>query len=322
MDADGLLSSQVRDGLPITHPRVANRTRVRETRSWFDFGLARARVYLTLTKPRITGLVVATAAAGFLVAAPLAEPILLLHTLLGIALVAGGTNGSNQVMERHIDARMRRTRRRPMPQGLLGVTEAVFFCGILAGAGIAYLAVAVNLLTAALAMATVVSYTFVYTPLKRVHSLSTVVGAIPGALPILGGWTAATGSIGPGGVSLFALLFVWQLPHFLALAWVLRDDYARAGLRMLVVGDSEGWRTRQQAFLYTLVLLPVSLLPSLIGLAGIVYFVAAVLLGGGFLWMSIEFGRGATSVRARGLFRYSVAYLPLLLLVLTLDKLP
>ena len=276
--------------------------------------------YLTLTKPRITALVLASAAAGFLLGATSFDLILFAHTMVGVGLVAAGTSAMNQVLERDVDALMRRTRARPLPAGRLDARPAAFFSGALAAGGIAWLALAVNPITAVLAAATFLSYDFIYTPLKRVHSLSTVVGAVPGALPILGGWTAATGELGPGGWALFGILFVWQLPHFLALAWLLREDYGAAGLRMLSVGDPEGRETRRQAVLYALTLIPVSLMPSVLGLTGPIYFAAALVLGGGFLWTALRFGREATAERARRLFRASIVYLPLLMAILVMDK--
>ena len=278
------------------------------------------RDYVELTKPRITALVLASAAAGFLLGAPAFDLALFLHAMAGVALVAAGTSAMNQVLERDVDALMARTRSRPLPAGRMAARPAAIFSGALAAAGIAWLAIAVNPLTAALAAATFVSYDFVYTPLKRVHSLSTVVGAVPGALPILGGWTAATGQFGAGGWALFGILFVWQLPHFLALAWLLRDDYGAAGLRMLSVGDPGGRQTRHQAVLYALTLIPVSLMPSVLGLTGPVYFASALILGAAFLWTAARFGREASAVRARRLFRASILYLPLLMAILVMDK--
>ena len=276
--------------------------------------------YLALTKPRITALVLASAAGGFLLGGATFDLSLFLHAMAGVALVAAGTSAMNQVLERDVDALMVRTRSRPLPAGRVNTLPAAVFSGCLAAAGIIWLAIAVNLITAMLAAATFISYDFVYTPLKRVSSLSTVVGAVPGALPILGGWTAATGQFDPGGWALFGILFVWQLPHFLALAWLLRDDYGSAGLRMLSVGDEEGLQTRRQTVLYTLTLIPVSLMPSVLGLTGPLYFAAALLLGAAFLWTALQFGRKASAATARRLFRASILYLPLLMAILVVDK--
>ena len=279
------------------------------------------RDYLELTKPRITTLVLVTAAAGFFLGGGAAFDLLLfLNAIVGIALVAAGTSAMNQVLERDVDALMVRTRGRPIPSGRIAAIPAAVFSGLLAGGGVAYLAVTVNILTAVLAAVCFVLYAFVYTPLKRVHSLSTVVGAIPGALPILGGWTAASGELGAGGWALFTIMFLWQLPHFLALAWLLRDDYSAAGLQMLTVGDKEGLQTRHQTLIYTLALLPVSLVPSILGLTGSVYFGGAILLGAGFIWCAARFSWRISTQRAQRLFRYSILYLPLLLIVLVLDK--
>ncbi len=189
---------------------------------------------LELTKPRITQLVLLTAAAGFYLGArDHVNLALLVNTLIGTALVAGGTNAWNQIRERDVDARMVRTRRRPLPSGRLTTAAAIWFATAITVVGVGYLAVMVNLLTALLAALTFASYVLLYTPLKRKTSLNTLVGAVPGALPIVGGWTAAGGSLGVAVVALFWILFLWQLPHFLALAWLYRDDYRASGLRML-----------------------------------------------------------------------------------------
>lgn len=278
--------------------------------------------YLSLTKPRITLLVLATAAAGFYLGAPAPlDPVLLGHALLGVALVAGGTNAMNQVLEREVDARMARTRGRPLPAGRVSPVTAGAFAGVLAVAGTAYLAVAVNPLTAFLAAITFLIYDLVYTPLKKVHPVATLVGAIPGALPAAGGWAAARGELGPGAWALFAILFFWQLPHFLALAWLFRDDYRRAGLAMLTVADRRGRATRHQALIYTLTLVPVSLVPVPLGLGGTAYFWGALALGVLFLVRAGVFAARPGADTARGLFRYSVLYLPLLLGLLVLDTL-
>ncbi len=289
------------------------------SKRWINTGVLKD--YLELTKPRITALVLVTAAAGFLVGASGGfDGMLFFHTMVGIALVAAGTGAMNQVLERDVDALMVRTRGRPLPAGRISTLPAAVFSGLMAGAGVAYLLLTVNLLTAGLAAATFATYDFVYTPLKRVHSFSTVIGAVPGALPILGGWTAATGQLAVGGWVLFGILFLWQLPHFLALSWLLREDYGAAGLRMLSVGDTEGFKTRHQTLVYTLALLPVSLLPSVLGLAGVFYFGSALVLGAGFVWTAAQFSRQISQQRARRLFRFSILYLPLLLLALVLDK--
>lgn len=282
-----------------------------------------ARDYLSLVKPRITLLVLVTAAAGYYLGSPGAVEVTgLLHLLVGTALVASGTSAMNQVLERDVDGRMERTRDRPLPAGRLRAAPAAAFAGGLSVAGTVYLAATTNLLTAGLAGACFLVYDLVYTPLKRVHPLSTLVGAVPGALPAAGGWTAATGRLDAGALTLFGILFLWQLPHFLALAWLFRDQYRAAGLRMLSVEDPGGSRTRHHALTYAIVLLPVSLLPASLGIAGAAYAVCAVGLGGLFILQAARFFRSASRRSAGRLFRYSVLYLPLLLGVLALDKAP
>jgi protoheme IX farnesyltransferase len=277
--------------------------------------------YLVLTKPRIVTLVMMTAGAGFWMAQPTGEQLFkLFHLLLGTALVAGGTNALNQVFERDVDALMHRTRNRPLPTGRLAVVSATTFAWSAGLAGVAYLALLVNLLTGMLALATLISYVFLYTPLKRRTSLATLVGAIPGALPIVGGWTAARGAITPEAWVLFAIMFFWQLPHFLALAWMYREDYARAGLNMLSVRDDDGRITFIFASLYAGALIPVSLAPTLFGIAGPVYFVGAGLLSGAFLLAAMIAARRVTQRNALVLFKTSLAYLPLLLILMGADR--
>ena len=282
---------------------------------------ARAGDLLELTKPRIVVMVVATAAAGFyLAAAGAIDPLLFLHTVIGTTLVAAGTNALNQVAERDVDALMRRTAQRPLPAGRLSAASGAGFAWFLGGAGIAYLAAMVNAPTALVAAATLLTYVFCYTPLKRRTSLSTLIGGIPGALPIVGGWTAAGGGLGPQVWVLFWILFLWQLPHFLALAWLYREDYARAGLQVLSVGDEDGTSTFRQAALYACALLPVSLAPTLTGVTGALYFFGAAALSGWFVLASYRAVRERTTLRARKLFLTSVWYLPALLLLMVVDK--
>jgi len=281
----------------------------------------RAADLLELTKPRIVGLVVATAAAGFYLAAPGGVDVtLFLNAMLGTTLVAAGTNALNQVAERDVDAIMRRTARRPLPTGRVGPADAAWFAWLLGASGIACLAALVNPLTALLAAATLGSYVFLYTPLKRRTTLATLVGGIPGALPIVGGWTAAGGTLGIEAWVLFWILFLWQLPHFLALAWLYREDYARAGLRMLSVGDADGLNTFRQAALYAVALLPVSLVPTLVGVTGPVYFFGAVVLSGWLVWVGFAALRERGAPQARRLFLTSVWYLPALLGLMVADK--
>ncbi len=275
---------------------------------------------LQLTKPRITFMVLVTSAAGFWVASGgVPDPGRLVLALVGIGLVAGGTSALNQVLERDIDARMERTRRRPLPTGRVTPLAATVFALAVSLAGVLLLAVLVNPLTALLAAIALLSYVLVYTPLKKVSSLSTLVGAVPGALPIMGGWTAATGELAPGAWALFGILFFWQLPHFLALAWLFREDYRRGGLRMLGVTDPDGRQTRDQAVLYALALVPTSLLPVVLGLSGPVYAFLALGLSLAYVVSAVGFWMRPGSPSARTLFRTSLLYLPLLLVLLSLD---
>lgn len=274
-----------------------------------------------LTKPRIVLLVMLTAAAGAWMAGPTGTDVMVVfHLLLGTVLVAGGTNALNQVAERDVDARMHRTSGRPLPAGRLSVAAARTFAWTLGGVGVPYLALTVNLLTAALAAVTLLLYVFVYTPLKRRTTLATLVGAVPGALPILGGWTAITGGLHAEAWILFWILFLWQLPHFLALAWLYREDYRRAGLKMLSVDDAEGRHTFLYASLYAGALLPVALSVTIVGLAGRVYFVGALTLSLGFVAAALIASRQVSVAAARRLFRVSLAYLPALLFLMAVDR--
>jgi protoheme IX farnesyltransferase len=216
---------------------------------------------------------------------------------------------------------MRRTRTRPLPGGRLGVADGTWFGVLLAVSGLAQLAVGVNFTAAAVAGATLISYVLVYTPLKPLTSLATLVGAIPGALPPVIGWTAATGRISLPALVLFGIVFFWQMPHFLAIAWLFRDDYANAGIPLLPVVEPDGRRTGQQALIYTAALWPVSLLPAVVGLAGIPYAIVATALGLLFVWLALRFARERSMSNARVLFLFSIAYLPILLGALVADRL-
>jgi len=274
----------------------------------------------SLLKPRITLMVLISAGAGFLLgSAGDVDRWTLIAAAFGIGLVAGGTSALNQVLERDVDARMLRTRGRPLPMGRVTLPAAAVFAIATCLSGLGVLAALVNTLTAVLALVALLTYLFLYTPLKRLSSLSTLVGAVPGALPIMGGWTAATGSLDPGAWALFGILFFWQLPHFLALAWIYRDDYRRGGFKMLGVADPEARQTRHQSVLYAVALLPASLLPVLLGLTGEAYAIAALLLTGGYVLSAVRFAVRADSPAARSLFSVSLLYLPVLLLLLTLD---
>jgi protoheme IX farnesyltransferase len=278
-------------------------------------------VYADLIKARLTFLVLLTTLVGFYLGCrgPV-NALLMFHTLLGTALVAGGAAALNQLLEREHDARMRRTRNRPLPSGRLQPATVMVFGGVCACAGLLELALAVNLLTSVLGAVSLLSYLFIYTPLKRVTWLNTAVGAIPGGLPPLMGWAAARGELSGEGWALFAILAFWQLPHFLAIAWIYRDEYAQAGFKMLPVVDPEGHRTARQTVSHTLALLTASLCPFLFKLTGPVYLVGALLLGLTFLAFAIRFARRLTVTRARQLFYASILYLPLLLGIMVLDK--
>jgi protoheme IX farnesyltransferase len=280
--------------------------------------------YVALTKPRITVFVVMTAFVGFVAGTngPLSSLSLplLLHTLLGTALVASGTSAFNQVREVDLDGLMKRTQDRPLPSGRISLRGAAFFAGALSVVGLVELFLYTNVLTTALAAFTLVSYVGLYTPMKTRSHASTIVGAVPGALPPLGGYTAATGVIGLPGLALFAILFVWQLPHFFAIGWRHRVDYARAGVKILPVIDPSGRRTARQTLFWTAVLLPISLLPSLVGTAGFAYALGAFVLTLLFLRSSLNFARETTDGRARSLFFASIGWLPAILILLVLDR--
>jgi len=274
---------------------------------------ARAADWLELTKPRITAMVVLTALVGFVTASP--DPawgLLLGAALTGTGLVAAGASVLNQVMERDTDALMLRTRARPLPAGRLGVGEARAFGALLTASGLACLLWWSGTLAAAVAFATWASYLFAYTPLKRRTPLATLVGAVPGALPPVIGWVAARGRLEPGAFILFAILFLWQVPHFLAIAWLYRDDYARGGFPMLPVLDREGTFTARQAVVHSVCLLVVSLAPAVAGLAGRAYVGGAFVLGVGLTLFALRLARSRDLLSARGLFLASVLYLPAL----------
>ncbi|MDW8265775.1 MAG: heme o synthase, partial [Gemmataceae bacterium] len=278
--------------------------------------------YAELTKPRIAALVLFTVAIGGLLAAgglpP--RPLDLFHVVFGTALVAAGASALNHLLERDSDALMRRTEQRPLPTGRLTPAEALVFGSVLATAGLVYLGLTLRHPAAAiLAGVSFVGYVVFYTPLKRRTPLNTLVGAVPGALPPVIGWVAIRGQVEPGAVALFAVLFLWQVPHFLAIAWIHRDDYARAGLCMLPVRDHSGEHTARQMLRYCLMLVPTSLVPVFLGAAGPVYFVGALVLGLGFVLPAWTFGRERSVAQARRVLRYSLVYLPALLALLLVD---
>jgi protoheme IX farnesyltransferase len=281
-----------------------------------------ASVFADLIKARLTTLVLLTTLVGFYLGwRGEMNFALMFHTLMGTALVAAGASALNQLLEREYDAKMRRTQSRPLPSGRLQPTTVMIFGGICSVFGLVYLALAVNLLTSVLGAVTLISYLFIYTPLKRVTWLNTAIGAVPGALPPLMGWTAARGEMSSEGWALFAILFFWQLPHFFAIAWLYQDEYAKAGFKMLPSIDPDGQRTAQQAVSNTLALVAMSLFPFIFKMAGTIYLVSALVLGVGFLWCAIQFARQLTATRARHLFFASIIYLPLLLALMVWDKL-
>jgi protoheme IX farnesyltransferase len=282
----------------------------------------RMSAYVELTKPRITFLIVLTSAAGFCLGAKGGlDYRRFAHAMLGVALLSSGIATLNQYMERDLDGLMRRTQLRPLPSGKLAPFEALIFGAGLTLIAEVYLALLVNPLTAVLGLTVVAGYLFMYTPLKTRTTLSTAVGAFPGAMPPLIGWTAASGEMRVGAWVLFAILFLWQFPHFLAIAWMYREDYGRAGIKMLPVVEPEGRITGQQIIAYTLMLLPVSLIPTWIGISGKIYFYGAIFLGLLFLYSSITAALSKSRQQARRLLLASVLYLPLLFGLMVLNQL-
>jgi protoheme IX farnesyltransferase len=278
---------------------------------------SRATDFITLAKPRLNFLVVASSLAGYLMAGgDSADVMRLMLTLAGTALVASGASAFNQVIERGPDSLMKRTRLRPVPDGRLQPGESLLFATATSAGGLLILGAGVNLLSASVAGATLLTYALIYTPLKRHTSFATVVGAIPGALPPVIGWAAATGSLDAGAWVLFGIVFLWQLPHFLAIAWIYREDYARAGFPMLPVVEPDGRSTGRQALLYCAALLPVSLAPTLTGMTGPGYFAAALVLSLLFLGLTMKFARTRTISDARRLFFGSIIYLPILWIIM------
>ena len=276
---------------------------------------------MTLVKARLSLLVLITTLVGFLLGwrGPL-DWGLLLATLTGTALCAGGAAALNQWWERDLDSRMKRTRTRPLPAQRMQPIDALLFGMFFAAAGVAILGLFANARAAFLAFATIAIYIFVYTPMKRWSPLNTLVGAVPGALPPLIGWVAARGHYDLEGCLLFAVLWFWQMPHFLAIAWMYKDDYADGGFVMLTANDPEGLLTSRQALLYTLFLVPVTLLPSMLAFNSFVYFIGALALGLGFTAFAVRFVSQRNRTAARNLFFASIIYLPLLLGLLVATK--
>ena len=288
---------------------------------------SRAGDLLALTKPRLNSLVVLTTGVGYYLGMGNAPPgpwlpvlVTGLHTVVGAALVAGGAAALNQISERDIDRTMERTRDRPMAAGRLSVTQARVFAWILAVTGTLELATGANLLAAAVAAVTLVSYAAIYTPLKRRTPWATEVGAVPGALPPVIGWVAAGNALTVEALILFGVLFLWQLPHFHALSWMYRADFRRAGLPLVAALDTDGRRTARHAVLYAAALLPVSLTPALVGLTGPFYLAWATLLSVVFLVLATRFSIERSGRSARALFRGSLLYLPLLLGALVMSR--
>lgn len=275
-----------------------------------------------LCKPRITLLVTITAAAGFLLASPEGvDPVRLFNALMGTALVAAGSAALNQFVERDSDRRMKRTAQRPLPAGRMSPDAALAWAVLLSTAGLLQLLLLVNALTALVGAATLIAYVLVYTPLKRVSALATVVGAFPGAAPPVMGWTAASGRLELGGWVMFALLFLWQLPHFLSIAWLYRADYRAAGMPLLTVDDPDGRRTGRQAVLWAAALVPVTLVPSATGMTGWIALAGALVAGIWYLAAAARFARTQTVATARRLLLTSVFYLPAVLGALVVDHL-
>lgn len=274
-----------------------------------------------LFKARLTLLVLLTTLAGFYAASREGmDAVLLVHTLFGTALIACGAAALNEWWERDLDAKMARTASRPIPAGEMTPNAVLITGGFMCMAGMVHLAIFVNPLTSLLGAVTMVSYVFVYTPLKTRTTLNTLVGAIPGGLPPLMGWAAARDEVSREGWALFAIIFFWQLPHFLAIAWLYREEYEKAGFVMLPSRDPSGERTGRQAVSHTLGLIPVSICPALFGVSGVIYFFGALLMGMAFLWCAIRFSRELTRARAKQLFLASILYLPLIFGLMALDK--
>jgi protoheme IX farnesyltransferase len=285
---------------------------------------AAAADYWALTKPEINFLIAIATFTGFYLGCPAQLQFFpfmrLIHTMLGTLLIASGAGALNQYIERRFDAQMRRTARRPLAAGRLEPSSALWFGILLSFAGGIYLAIAVTALASLLAVITLVSYLALYTPLKRKTPLCTVVGALPGAMPPLIGWAAATGKLSFEAWVLYAMLFLWQFPHFMAIAWMYREDYARAGYLVLPRGEQSGRFMSRQAVMASLALIPVSMTPALIGHAGLVYFVTACLLSSGFFFYSARLAIRRSNAAARRLLMASIIYLPLVFLLMVLDK--
>jgi protoheme IX farnesyltransferase len=281
---------------------------------------SRLRDFYELTKPRMNFLVVCTTAVGYAMAPHYRHWMALLHVIIGTAMTAASASVLNQIVERDYDALMPRTRNRPLPGGRISPAEALVYGVVLGVVGIGYLLLMVNVLTALLGAATLASYVWIYTPMKRHSSLNTVIGAVPGAIPPMMGWTAATGSMGPEAIALFAILFLWQMPHFLAIAILYKRDYAAGGFKMLPVIDPTLRLTSRMIVLYGMALLPASLMPVGIGMVGSVYLTGAVLIGLAFFSYCVSCAVSKERIDARKLFFASIIYLPVLFAIMMIDK--
>jgi heme o synthase len=284
---------------------------------------SRASAYVTLTKPDVSFLVLMTTAAGYYmgVRGPV-NWLHMLHTVFGTLLIAAGTAALNHYIERDSDRYMRRTASRPLPSGVMQPREALLFGLALSVAGAVDLYFSAGLLASGLGVATSLSYLLAYTPLKRKTVWATFVGAFPGAIPPMIGWVAATGSLDRGAWLLFAILFLWQFPHFHAIAWMYREDYARAGILMLPVVDPQGTRTFRQIILYAVALVGVSLLPAMMGLAGILYFFGALVTSTALVQVCLWAASNRTNARAKWLMHATVLHIPVLLGLMVVDKIP
>ena len=277
--------------------------------------------YIELTKPSIMMLVLVTTTLGFYFADHGFNRIwLLFYTLLGAGLTCSGSGALNHYIERDADALMNRTKNRPIPSGLILPADALGFGVFLILLGLTVLCVKVNLLTAFLSLLTSFLYVLVYTPMKKMTWLNTTIGAIPGAIPPIGGWAAARGELGLEAWILFFILFAWQHPHFYAIAWMFKEDYKKAGFKMLPAIYPDSWFTLAQIMAFTCALVGFSVMPTMIGMSGQIYFWGALFLGLGFLWYAWKFQQSPSNLSARKILLASVAYLPLLLLFIILDN--
>ncbi len=307
--------------MSLTTTAISEKNDIANPQSRTTVFVKRAADYIELTKPRLVLMILITTAAGFyLGSSNMVNWMQFLHTLIGAGLTAAGVLGLNQYLERDIDAKMPRTQNRPIPAGRMCQMKALVFSAFLTSSGMVYLTVLVNAISGFVISLIVVSYLFIYTPLKRKTSLCTLIGAVPGALPPVVGWVAAQGKLtGPAWV-LFAILFLWQIPHSLAIAYIYRDDYAKAGLKLLPVIHPDGASTRRQIVFNCVALLGIGLLPVFFSIAGGLYFIAALFIGGVFLLSGIYLQKSRSTKAARYVLYASLLYLPCLFIAMTIDK--